>query len=132
MKAFSKFFSLLFLVSLIGLVFISCDFEDFNAESNATVKVKSVQTTSTTGGKCTVKVTVAVSNLADGETVKMVGAKVGTVKSNPTLRESRSGVKSATMSFYLHHNQKYYITPFFKTNFTDGEIEGSVKSYRTE
>ena len=132
MKTFCKIFSVLFFVSLIGLVFTSCDFEDLNTESNATVKVKSVQTTSTNGGKCTVKVTVAVSNLADGETVKMVGAKVGTVKSHPSLRDSRSGVKSATMSFYLHHNQKYYITPFFKTNFTDGEIEGPVKTYKTE
>lgn len=77
------------------------------------------------------KVTVSVSGLASGETVKMVGAKVGTVKSNPNMRDSRSGVKSATMTFSLHSNRTYYVTPFFKSNLTGKEVTGAVKSFKT-
>lgn len=127
MKTFRIFITTLF----VCLVLVSCDNDDFTKSSNATVKVTSVQAASKVGSRYTVKVTVAVSGLASGESVKMIGAKVGTSKSNPTFRNSRSGKKSATMNFNLNSNQKYYIIPFFKTNMTDGEVEGTVKSYRT-
>ena len=34
-------------------------------------------------------------------------------------------------TFFLYYsNIKYYIIPFFKTNLTDGEVEGPVKTYK--
>ena len=126
MKIFKTFLFVFFACVTLS----SCDNEDIDTSSKASVKVTNVQYVNKVGTRCNVKVTVAVSGLAAGETVKTIGAKVGTSKSNPTLRDSRSGKKSATMTFSIRSNVKYYIIPFFKTNLTDGEVEGPVKTYK--
>lgn len=129
MRTILKHLNLLFIV-ITCLAFVACDGDGIETSSNATVKVKSVQVVDKIGSRSRIKVTVAVSNLASGESVKMVGAKVGTSKSNPNFRDSRSGKSSATMSFNIQSNVKYYIIPFFKSNFTNEEVEGTVKTFK--
>ena len=82
-------------------------------------------------GRYTVKITVKATNLAPDETVKTIGAKWGTVKSNPSNRDSRSSGTSVTFTSPWHTGTTYYVTPFLKTNKTDGEITGSTVSQRT-
>ncbi len=125
MKAFNKSLKMLLFIFVFTLV--SCDLlnfdEEVNTGSNATVKVTNVLTVKV-GSKYSVKVSVAVSGLADGEYVKTIGAQVG------NLRDSRSGQKSAVLTFSLSPKRTYNITPFFKTNFTDKEVTGPVKTYK--
>ncbi|MBO5787790.1 MAG: hypothetical protein J6R07_03860 [Bacteroidaceae bacterium] len=126
MKAFNKSLKMLLFIFVFTLV--SCNLlnfdEEVNTGSNATVKVTNVLPVKV-GSKYSVKVSVAVSGLADGEYVKTIGAQMG------YLRDSRSGQKSAVLTFSLSSKRgSYNITPFFKTNFTDKEVTGPVKTYR--
>jgi hypothetical protein len=123
-----KTFKSLILLAFVCFSFASCDSDDFDNKSNVTVKVANVTAVKKVGTRYNVNVTLSVSGLANGETVKTVGAKVGTSVSNPTMRESRS--KPGTVSFSLKSKNKYYIIPFVKTNLTSGEVEGAVKSYK--
>ena len=82
-------------------------------------------------GRYSVTIKVKATNLAPGESVKMIGAKWGTVKSHPNYRDSRSGVSSASFISAWHMGTTYYVTPFIKTNETSGEIEGVTVTKKT-
>ncbi|WP_455624167.1 hypothetical protein [Parabacteroides sp.] len=134
-KRFHKFFGMLCLIAFICFTLGACSEDDeieVSNKSNAKVKVTNVSIGKrASNGQYPVKVTVAASKLADDEIVKMIGIEFGTVKSHPDKRDSRSNVKSATMTIYLHSKSTYYITPFFKTNLTGKEITGEIKSVKT-
>lgn len=82
-------------------------------------------------GRYSVKITVKVSNLGYNEHIKMIGAKWGTTKNHPDHRDSRSEGTTVTFLTAWHSNATYYVTPFIKTNKTDGEITGTTISKRT-
>lgn len=103
-----------------------------SGSSNAKVEVTSISVGSKDkAGRYTVKITVKASKLASDETVKGIGAAWGTVKGNPSNRDSRSSGTSATFTSAWHSGTTYYVTPFLKTNKTSGEMKGAVKSKKT-
>ena len=135
-------------ISFKGLAFIaisvimamsvcSCDKNDEpeigdSGSSSAKVAVSSISIGSKDkAGRYSVKITVKASKLASGETVKTIGAKWGTNKSNPSNRDSRSSGTSATLTSAWHTGSTYYVTPFLKTNKTNGEITGTTKTKKT-
>lgn len=100
--------------------------------SSAKVEVSSISIgTKDKSGRYSVTIEVKASNLSSGETVKTIGAKWGTVKGNPDSRASRSSGTSVSFTSAWHSGQTYYVTPFLKTNKTDGEITGTTKSKKT-
>lgn len=102
------------------------------SSSSANVKVTDISIGSKdNAGRYIVKITVKATNLAPDESVKTIGASWGTVKSNPSNRDSRSSDTSATFTSAWHTGTTYYVTPFLKTNKTDGEITGSTVTKRT-
>lgn len=97
--------------------------------SSAKVEVSSISIGSKDkAGRYSVTITVKASKLSSGETVKTIGVKWGTVKGNPDSRDSRSSGTSVSFTSAWHSGQTYYVTPFLKTNKTDGEITGTTKS----
>lgn len=103
-----------------------------SGSSSAKVEVSSISIgTKDKSGRYSVTITVKASNLSSGETVKTIGAKWGTVKGNPDSRDSRSSGTSVSFTSAWHSGQTYYVTPFLKTNKTDGEIIGTTKSKKT-
>lgn len=121
------------LVVLLG----GCDKDDSDepnsgGASNAKVEVTGISVGSKDSkGRYTVKISVKAKNIASDESIKTIGAKWGTVKSNPSSRDSRSGISSATFTSAWHTNSTYYVTPFLKTNKTSGEITGQTKTKKT-
>lgn len=120
------------------LAFIICSFDNSSrpdygtSSSSATVSISDISIESKdNAGRYIVKITVRASNLAADETIRTIGAEWGNVKSNPSNRDSRSSGTSATFTTTWHSGQTYYVTPFLKTNKTDGEINGQTKSKRT-
>ncbi len=115
----------------------ACDKDDepesgSSGSSSAKVEVAGISVGSKDkAGRYTVKITVKASHLAADETVKTIGAKWGTVKSNPSNRDSRSSGTSVTFTSAWHTSSTYYVTPFLKTNKTGGEITGPTKTKRT-
>lgn len=100
--------------------------------SNAKVEVTGISVGSKDkNGRYTVKIAVKAKNLASDETVNTIGAKWGTVESNPDSRDSRSNKSSATFTSAWHSKKTYYVTPFMKTSRTSGEITGETKSKKT-
>lgn len=126
---------ILLTASLTLLTVILCGWEKPDYEggsSNATVEITEISVgTKDKAGRYTVKITVRAKNLSSGESVRMIGAKWGTVKNNPNSRDSRSGVSSATFTSAWHTGTTYYVTPFIKTNMTSGEIDGNTVTKRT-
>lgn len=103
-----------------------------SGSSSAKVEVSSISIGSKDkAGRYTVTITVKATKLSSEETVKTIGAKWGTVKGNPDSRDSRSSGTSASFTSAWHSGQTYYVTPFLKTNKTDGEITGATKSKKT-
>lgn len=116
-------------------VYISDNSESGSSGSSSSkVEVTSISIGSKDkSGKYTVTINVKAKNLSSGETVKTIGAKWGTVKSNPDSRDSRSGTGASSASFTTawHTGTKYYVTPFIKTNKTSGEIDGKTVTKKT-
>lgn len=103
-----------------------------SGSSSAKVEVSSISIgNKDKSGRYSVTIEVKASNFSSGETVKTIGAKWGTVKGNPDSRASRSSGTSVSFTSAWHSGQTYYVTPFLKTNKTDGEITGTTKSKKT-
>ncbi len=108
------------------------DFSKGDGMSSVSVEVTNISIgTKDKLGRYSVKITVKASNLGYDEYVKMIGVKWGTVRNHPDHRDSRSDGSTETFSAAWHTNTTYYITPFVKTNKTDGEISGPTVSKRT-
>lgn len=136
-KVLSRLF-ILTSVIICSMCMCACGDEDDepgsggSGSSNAKVEVTSISVGSKDkAGRYTVKITVKASKLASDETVKSIGAAWGTVKGNPSNRDSRSSGTSATFTSAWHSGTTYYVTPFLKTNKTSGEMKGAVKSKKT-
>ena len=103
-----------------------------NGSSSVKVEVSSISIGSKDkAGRYSVTITVKASKLSTGESVKTIGAKWGTVKGRPDSRDSRSSGTAVSFTSAWHSGQTYYVTPFLKTNKTDGEITGQTKSKKT-
>lgn len=118
------------------MAFIICSFSNGDMSdygySSASVAVTDISIGSKDkAGRYIVKITVQATNLAPDEAIRTIGAKWGTVKSNPSNRDSRSNGTSVTFTSAWHTGTTYYVTPFLKTNKTDGEITGPTKTVRT-
>lgn len=137
MKNFIKKLGCVTLSAILTLSICACDKDDEpdggnSVSSSAKVEVSSISIGSKDkAGRYSVKITVKASHLASGETVKTIGAKWGTNKSNPSNRDSRSSGTSATFTSAWHTGSTYYVTPFLKTNKTSGEITGNTKTKKT-
>lgn len=135
MKNFIKKLCSVAFATALAVSICACDKDDepdggsSGASSSAKVEVSSISIGSKDkAGRYSVKITVKASHLASGETVKTIGAKWGTNKSNPSNRDSRSSGTSATFLSAWHTASTYYVTPFLKTNKTSGEIVGTTKT----
>lgn len=136
MNNFKRFFLMaLSAISLLSLSACGDENDEPNGgsnDSNAKVEVVSIYVGSKDkAGRYTVKINVKASNLTSDETVRTIGAKWGTVKSNQSHRDSRSSTTRATFTTAWHTNSTYYVTPFLRTNKTGGEITGNTKSKKT-
>lgn len=131
----NKIMSLLLIMITTILIcsFSNGDMSDYGySSSSATVSITDISIGSKDkAGRYIVKITVQATNLAPDETIRTIGAKWGTVKSNPGNRDSRSNGTSATFTTAWHTGTTYYVTPILKTNKTDGEITGVTKTKRT-
>lgn len=129
----TKFFlGLLCSLAVVSLSSCSSDEPEQSGNSSSKVEVTSISIGSKDKqGRYSVTIKVKASNLSPDESVKMIGAKWGTVKAHPDYRDSRSGASSASFTSAWHTGTKYYVTPFISTNKTSGEIDGKTVTKKT-